>query len=418
MRRSFLPEGFQRLIRRHPVLILLVLSSSIFFTPRISDSHEPITTKVTFNREIVRIFQRHCLSCHAGQSAGNVTLSSFATARPWAKAFKEEVLEKRMPPFQAVKGFGQFHNDYTLTQLEIDQIVSWVEGGVPKGDDKDIPPSFNANNWVLGSPDLTFEATDGARSSETSQCFSFPTKLTKSQWLSGFDFHPGTSVHCASFAIVRAGGRQMLDHSVDCDKVEISAANTFGNWVPGQNVYRLNDSGRLITAGANIVVRIHYAADGPSNKPSSLGLYFGKRPTRSLQTIPISAAAQDVPAGQQDFRIESAYTVKEDTEAIAVRPLLFPYAKSIDVTGYRPDGSVEVLVWAKDYRYDWQPEYEFKKPVPIPKGTRIQVIAYLDNSDKNPNNPHNPAQTIRFTAPLVELSFIDNSRVKRHGRRL
>src|ERR1700752_5379876 len=53
-----------------------------------------------------------------------------------------------------------------------------------------------------------------------------------------------------------------------------------------------------------------------------------------------------------------------------------------------------------------------------PKGTRIQVIAYLDNSDKNPNNPHNPAQTIRFTAPLVELSFIDNSRVKRHGRRL
>jgi hypothetical protein len=29
-----------------------------------------------------------------------------AGARPWAKAIKEEILERRMPPSQAVKGFG------------------------------------------------------------------------------------------------------------------------------------------------------------------------------------------------------------------------------------------------------------------------------------------------------------------------
>jgi len=84
-----------------------------------------------FNKEIVRIFQRHCLACHNSGTITDISLANYAQARPWAKAFKEEVLEKRMPPYQAVKGFGRFHDDYSLTQREIDQIVSWVEGGAP-----------------------------------------------------------------------------------------------------------------------------------------------------------------------------------------------------------------------------------------------------------------------------------------------
>jgi hypothetical protein len=103
--------------------------------------------------------------------------------------------------------------------------------------------------------------------------------------------------------------------------------------------------------------------------------------------------------------------MSETAEAISVRPLLYPFAKSVEVTAYKPDGSIEVLVWAQDYRYDWQPEYEFKKPVSLPKGTRIELVAYLDNSDNNPNNPNRPARTIRFTSPLCELAF-----VKSHGK--
>src|SRR5262245_60552429 len=116
------------------VACLSFAAVAILITPHGIKSHEPVTTNVRFNREIVRIFQRHCLACHQPGSLTNISLATYATARPWAKAFKEEVLEKRMPPFQSVKGFGSFHNDYTLTQLEIDQIVSWVEGGAPKGD--------------------------------------------------------------------------------------------------------------------------------------------------------------------------------------------------------------------------------------------------------------------------------------------
>src|SRR5262249_13362618 len=105
-----------------------------------TSSHEPVTTGIRFNKEIVRIFQDHCLACHQPGSNTKVFLHNYASARPWAKAIKEEVLERRMPPSQVVKGFGQFENDYGLTQHEVDQIVAWDDGGTPKGDDKDLPP--------------------------------------------------------------------------------------------------------------------------------------------------------------------------------------------------------------------------------------------------------------------------------------
>lgn len=102
-------------------------------------AHDPITTKITFNREIVRIFQKRCLSCHQEGGKSPMSLVKYEEARPWAKAIKEEVLERRMPPWGAVKGFGEFSNDRGLTQEEISIIADWVEGGAPDGEAKYIP---------------------------------------------------------------------------------------------------------------------------------------------------------------------------------------------------------------------------------------------------------------------------------------
>ncbi len=61
-------------------------------------------------------------------------LTTYAQVRPWAKAIKHEVLTRRMPPWGAVKGFGAFRNDASLSLPEIAVISSWVEGGAPEGD--------------------------------------------------------------------------------------------------------------------------------------------------------------------------------------------------------------------------------------------------------------------------------------------
>ena len=52
------------------------------------------------------------------------------------EAIKEEVLEKRMAPFQAVKGYGSFVHDYAVPKREVELLVSWIEGGAPRGEAK------------------------------------------------------------------------------------------------------------------------------------------------------------------------------------------------------------------------------------------------------------------------------------------
>src|SRR5580704_15603555 len=65
--------------------------------------HDVITTKVTFNREIIRLFNTHCISCHR-EGGTAFSLAAYKDARPWAKAIGEEVLQRRMPPWGGVKG--------------------------------------------------------------------------------------------------------------------------------------------------------------------------------------------------------------------------------------------------------------------------------------------------------------------------
>src|SRR3954466_9929550 len=103
-------------------------------------AHDVITTKLTWNREISRIVTLRCAVCH--HPGGRAfSLLTYGDARPWAVAIKEEILSRRMPPWGAVKGFGDFRNDGSLTPEQIEMITNWIEGGVPEGDAKDIAQS-------------------------------------------------------------------------------------------------------------------------------------------------------------------------------------------------------------------------------------------------------------------------------------
>jgi hypothetical protein len=103
-------------------------------------AHDPITTKLLWTREISRLMDKHCVVCHR-QGGRAMSLATYEEARPWAKAIRDEVMARRMPPWGAVKGVGEFRDDPSLSQIEIDMIVNWVEGGAPEGDDIYLPPA-------------------------------------------------------------------------------------------------------------------------------------------------------------------------------------------------------------------------------------------------------------------------------------
>jgi hypothetical protein len=99
--------------------------------------HDPITTKITWTVEVSRIVNKRCVLCHGSGSA--VDLSTYETARPWAVSIRNQVFQRTMPPWGAVKGYGDFRNDPSLTALEIEILTQWVEGGAPEGDLKYLP---------------------------------------------------------------------------------------------------------------------------------------------------------------------------------------------------------------------------------------------------------------------------------------
>ena len=103
-----------------------------------AQGHDLITTKITWDREISRLVYSRCISCHR-EGGRAFSLMTYQQARPWAAAIKEEVLERRMPPWGAVKGFGDFRNDQALSQEQLELIAAWAEGGAPEGEAKDLP---------------------------------------------------------------------------------------------------------------------------------------------------------------------------------------------------------------------------------------------------------------------------------------
>jgi hypothetical protein len=100
--------------------------------------HDPITTNLTWSKEISRLVYRHCAGCHRPEGRA-MPLVTYEQARPWAKAIRDEVLNRRMPPWDAVKGVGQFRDDPSLTQSEMEMLVGWVEGGAPEGNPIYLP---------------------------------------------------------------------------------------------------------------------------------------------------------------------------------------------------------------------------------------------------------------------------------------
>lgn len=114
-------------------------------------AHDIISTKITWSREVSRIVYKRCVSCHRDGGAA-FSLVHYDEARPWAKAIKDEVLARRMPPWNAVKGFGEFRNEAGLTQEQIEVIADWVEGGAPEGNPAYLPPLPRPKETEAGPP--------------------------------------------------------------------------------------------------------------------------------------------------------------------------------------------------------------------------------------------------------------------------
>src|SRR5215467_14079137 len=125
--------------------------------------------QVTFTKDVAPIFQAKCQDCHRKGSMAPMSLMTYQETRPWAKAIRERVITRQMPPWHIDKtvGIQHFQNDISLSDDQISTIVRWVDAGAPMGDPKDMPPAKefpNYDGWQLakqfGQPDLILKSDD------------------------------------------------------------------------------------------------------------------------------------------------------------------------------------------------------------------------------------------------------------------
>jgi peroxiredoxin len=383
--------------------------------------------KVTYYRDVLSILQNHCQQCHRPGEVGPFSLMTYKQAVKWASDIKDYTKDRKMPPWKPVEGLP-FHNERTLTAREIATLAAWVDGGTPEGDSREAPPAKElTDGWQLGKPDLVLtvpeEMTLGPSGKDVFRCFVLPTGLTEDKRVVAVEVRPGNKriVH-HSLNFWDSSGRARALEKKEQDKAKKTPGaqdhgpgysvamgvgflpdpekfGGVGGWAPGQRVrYLPAGYGHPLPRGADFILQLHYHRNGRTEKDrTSVGLYFAKSTgVKPYKSIIIRGNFWLIPAGNPHYPTKGWTEVNEDCELHSVMPHMHMLGKKIKVTMTPPGGKPVTLVGIDDWDYNWQETYWLRQSIPVKKGTRFEVEAIYDNSDRNPNNPFDPPQFVRF----------------------
>ena len=380
------------------------IPAAVFVTAALAAAADHTATP-TFNKDIAPILYQNCATCHRPGQVAPFPLLTYADAAKKA-ALLAAVTEKRvMPPWKAEPLYGSFANERRLTDQQIALIRDWAKAGAPEGDPKDKPevPTFT-NGWEGGQPNkiLTMShkfqvAADGP---DEYRCFVLPLDTAEDVYLSGMEFRPGNRRvvhHALVFADLTGTARRLAADSPDGGYTcfggpKFPPAGLLGGWAPGATPPPDSPSlSQLLRKGTDIVVQIHYHPSGkPEEDQSSLGLKFSGPPTKGRAGIILSNRRIYIPAGDPHYVVKTAVTLPRDVDVFGITPHAHYLGKDMKVNAVLPDGSIQHLIWIKDWDFNWQGQYRYKEPVHLPQGTRIEMEYTYDNSENNPHNPSHP----------------------------
>lgn len=314
-------------------------------------------------------------------------LVSYQDARPWAKAIREAVRTRKMPPWFADPCCGKFSNDRSLTQSEISTLAQWVDQGAIDGDKRDAPPPKNwPTGWNIPGPDAVFEIPPfdvPPTQAIEYQYFAVHTQFKEDKWVQAVEVRPGARkvIHHA-VVYIREPGSTWTSGPTKADILQVYAPGTAPEvWAPGM--------AKLIPAGSDLVFEIHYTPDGkPERDRTKVGLVFApSSPQKRVLTLQMDTAAFTIPPGDSNYRISVWGTLPNDALLLGFFPHMHLRGKAFEFMRLLPGGAPDVMLRVSKYSFFWQLDYHLATPLPLPKGTRLVWTAWFDNSANNPLNP-------------------------------
>ena len=379
-------------------------------------------SSITFNKQVLPVLQKRCQECHRPGEPAPFSMLTYKDARPWAKAMKEAVLTKKMPPWFADAAYGHFSNDRRLTREEIQTLVSWADQGALEGDAKDAPaPLQFTEGWTIGKPDIVYEMPVDyvvpAKGTVEYTYFLLPKAFTEDRWIEKIEVRPGArSVVHHVVMVARPQGSKWLEdmkpgvawvppddnepakHEADTGQGQflLGDMEMISVYVPGGVAYRTAPGqARLVKAGTDLIFQMHYTANGKETVDRTrLGIVFAKQPPRErvVNTFIMNTRFR-IPPGAPDQVVDARVTLNQDATLLNFFPHMHLRGKEFEYRVTYPDGRSETLFRMPKYDFNWQITYDLAQPLKLPKGTVLTAVAHYDNSPNNPHNP-NPAKEV------------------------
>lgn len=370
---------------------------------KVSDHPEGI---VSYTKQIAPLLANKCVSCHSEGGIGPFAMSSYNKVKNKARMIEEVVVARRMPPWHADPHYGKFANDRSLTKLETQTLLRWIQQGAPReeGDDplaKIVPPK---TDWPLGKPDFIVKLPKPEHIPATG-VLDYRHILVKSPvphdaWLAAVD--------------VRPGNRKVVHHVIA--RMQYKGAGDDGSgrgawlvgWAPGATVGKFPPgTGKFIAKDTTLDLEMHYTTMGePQTDETEIALYLlPEKPALALNDGGAWNSEFSIPPGERDSTTFSMHAFKRDTLIYGLSPHMHLRGSWMKYEALYPDGTREILLSVPRYDFNWQTTYEYATPKRVPAGTWLLCTGGFDNSARNPANP-DPAKRVKWGDQSWDEMFI------------
>jgi len=369
----------------------------------------------TFNRDIAPIVFEHCTSCHHSGEAVPFPLATYSDFKKRTKLISEVVQNRYMPPWLPSGDVPKFEGQRRLTNNQIDLIRTWAEHGAPEGrvEDRRVTPVF-PEGWRLGKPDVVVAMPEPymvpPEGEDIYRNFVVPVGLPKGKWIRGVEFRPGAkSVVHHGFIFVDTTGSVAKQKDSEEPGIGYSGMDPGAgvsmpsghvlSWQPGKQPSQgVEGMAWWMPRHSDLVLQMHIRPAG-KREPlrGAVGLYFvDKAPALEPSHIMLRSVNIDIPAGEENYAIESSYELPVDIDVMGILPHAHYLGKKITAWATLPGGIRKDLLRIDSWNFDWQGDYRYATPISLPKGSRVSMRFEYDNSEDNPRNPHRPPQRVKY----------------------
>lgn len=395
-------------------LLTFERNKSSYGMPPKSESYQrrPANT-VTFTKDIAPITLNQCAGCHRPGQSGPFSLITYQDVRKHSEQIADVTARRFMPPWLPEPGEVEFVGARRLSADQIGLIRQWVDEGTREGAAADLPsaPAW-PEGWQLGTPDLVVQLehpyTLPAEGRDVYRNFVLPIPLTTNRYVSAIELRPGgRTVHHAFMRFDRTQESRRLDaqdpepgfDGMDTPSSAEGPEGYFLSWQPGKRATRCPDGlSWPLKAGSDLVLQLHMQTSGkPEPIQPTVAFFFTDQPPSKIPfKIALGSYEIDIPAGQKDYWVKDTYVLPVDVDVLGLLPHAHYLGKELRGHAVLPDGSKKQLVLIKNWDFNWQGDYRFVQPVPLPKGSTLTLEYSYDNSTNNVRNPNHPPKRVSY----------------------